>query len=76
MDGAFAFLSLCMASVASWHWAFGAQAWTPMHVKNGEKGAVVREVKAVWFFMRRDGLPTRAHWLIVTRDPHRGERTN
>lgn len=53
--------------------AFGDQAWTPVHIKNGEKGAIVREVKAVRFFMRRDGLPTRAHWLIVTRDPHRGD---
>lgn len=53
--------------------AFQRQAWTPIHIKNGEKGAMVREVKAVRFFMRRDGLPTRAHWLIVTRDPHRGE---
>ena len=53
--------------------AFQGQAWTPIHIKNGEKGANVREVKAVRFFMRRDGLPTRAHWLIVTRDVHRGE---
>jgi len=53
--------------------AFQRQAWTPVHIKNGEKGAIVREVKAVRFFMRRDGLPTRAHWLMVTRDPHRGE---
>ena len=52
--------------------AFQGQAWTPIHIKNGEKGANVREVKAVRFFMRRDGLPTRAHWLIVTRDPHSG----
>ncbi len=41
--------------------------------KNGEKGARVREVKAVRFFMRRKRLPTRAHWLIVARDLHRGE---
>lgn len=53
--------------------AFQGQAWTPIHIKNGEKGANVREVKAVRFFMRRDGLPTRAHWLIVTRDMHSGE---
>ncbi|MCH7684191.1 MAG: IS701 family transposase [Gemmatimonadetes bacterium] len=53
--------------------AFQRQAWTPIHIKNGEKGAIVREVKAVRFFMRRDGLPTRAHWLIVTRDPQSGE---
>lgn len=48
--------------------AFGEQAWTPIPIKNGEKGAIVREVKAVRFFMRRDRLPTRAHWLMVTRD--------
>jgi SRSO17 transposase len=53
--------------------AFQAQAWTPIHIKNGEKGAIVRQVKAVRFFMRRDGLPTRAHWLMVTRDPQSGE---
>ncbi|MCH8852961.1 MAG: transposase [Planctomycetes bacterium] len=53
--------------------AFQCQAWTPIHIKNGEKGAMVREVKAVRFFMRRDKLPTRAHWLIVTRDPRSGE---
>jgi SRSO17 transposase len=53
--------------------AFGAQAWTPVHIKNGEKGAIVREVKAARFFMRRDRLPTRAHWLIVTQDPQSGE---
>jgi len=53
--------------------AFRGQAWAPIQIKNGEKGAIVREVKAVRFFMRRNRLPTRAHWLIVTRDPARGE---
>lgn len=53
--------------------AFQAQAWTPVHIKNGEKGASVRQVKAVRFFMRREGLPSRAHWLMVTRDPQSGE---
>jgi len=53
--------------------AFRNQPWTPMHIKNGEKGPIVREVKAVRFFMRRNGLPTRAHWLIVTRDPQSGD---
>jgi len=53
--------------------AFQGQPWTPIHIKNGEKGAIVREVKVVRFFMRRDGLPTRAHWLMVTRDPQSGE---
>jgi len=53
--------------------AFQRQAWTPIHIKNGEKGAIVREVKTVRFFMRRDKLPTRAHWLMVTRDLQSGE---
>jgi SRSO17 transposase len=53
--------------------AFQGQPWTPIHIKNGEKGAIVRQVKAIRFFMRRDGLPTRAHWLMVTRDPQSGE---
>jgi SRSO17 transposase len=53
--------------------AFKDQVWTPIHIKNGEKGAIVREVKAVRFFMRRDQLPTRAHWLMVTRDPRNGD---
>ena len=53
--------------------AFQDQAWIPVHIKNGEKGAIVREVKAVRFFMRRHALPTRPHWLIVTRDPQSRE---
>lgn len=53
--------------------AFVNQAWTPIHIKNGEKGPIVRQVKAAQFFMRRDQLPTRAHWLLVTRDPQSGE---
>lgn len=52
---------------------FTRQAWTPIHIKNGAKGPIVREVKAARFFMRRDGLPTRAHWLIAARDPQRPE---
>lgn len=50
---------------------FTGQAWTAIHIKNGEKGPIVRQVKAAQFFMRREGLPTRAHWLIVARDPQR-----
>jgi len=48
---------------------FYNQPWTPMHIKEGEKGPVVREVKVAQFWMRRNGLPTRAHWLIVGRNP-------
>lgn len=49
------------------------QPWTPIHIKDGEKGPLVREVKAAQFWMKRDGLPTRAHWLIAARDPENHE---
>ncbi len=52
---------------------FVRQKWTAIHIKNGEKGAIVREVKTARFHMKRNGLPTRPHWLIVTRDPQSGE---
>ena len=52
---------------------FTEQPWTAVHLKDGEKGPVVREVKAARLFMRRHGLPTRAHWLIVTRNLSTGE---
>ena len=47
------------------------QPWTPIEIKQGEKGPLVREVKAIPFWMRRQGLPTRPHWLIVGRDPEK-----
>jgi hypothetical protein len=43
--------------------------WTAIHIKEGEKGPMVREVKVIRFWMQRDGLPSRAHWLIVARNP-------
>jgi len=49
--------------------SFTGQSWTPIHIKEGEKGPMVREVKVIEFWMRRDGLPTRAHWLIAARNP-------
>jgi SRSO17 transposase len=49
--------------------AFLDQLWTAIHLKEGEKGPIVREVKAIRFWMQREGLPTRAHWLIVARNP-------
>jgi len=52
---------------------FTEQPWTVVYLKDGEKGPLVREVKAAPFFMRRHGLPTRAHWLIVTRALSTGE---
>jgi SRSO17 transposase len=49
--------------------SFTRQAWTPIHIKEGEKGPMVREVKWIPFRMKRDGLPTREHWLIAARNP-------
>lgn len=49
--------------------AFTSQAWTPIHIKEGEKGPLVREVKWIPFRMKRKGLPTREHWLIAARNP-------
>ena len=49
--------------------SFTGQSWTSMHIKDGEKGPMVREVKVIDFRMQRDGLPTRSHWLIAARNP-------
>jgi SRSO17 transposase len=49
--------------------SFAGQSWTPIHIKDGEKGPMVREVKVIEFRMQRDGLPTRPHWLIAARNP-------
>ncbi len=49
--------------------SFTDQPWTPIHIKDGEKGPMVREVKVIEFRMQRDGLPTRPHWLIAARNP-------
>lgn len=45
------------------------QPWTAIHVKEAEKGPMIREVKVIRFWMQRNGLPTRPHWLIVARNP-------
>ena len=49
--------------------SFTRQPWTPIHIKEGEKGPLVREVKVIEFRMQRHGLPTRPHWLIAARNP-------
>jgi len=49
--------------------SFTGQSWMPIQIKEGEKGPLVREVKVIEFRMQRDGLPTRAHWLIAARNP-------
>lgn len=47
---------------------FRAVPWELFHVKDTHKGPRVWEAKAVRFYLKRDGLPTRPHWLIVARN--------
>ena len=42
--------------------------WEKFHIKDTTKGPMVWEAKAVRFYLKRDGLPTRAHWLIIARN--------
>lgn len=53
--------------------AFRNQPWTAVHIKEAEAGPMVREVKVIRFWMQREGLPTRAHWLIAARNPEEPE---
>lgn len=49
--------------------AFGKSPWVQFLIKEGEKGPVVWEAKAAPFYLKdQDGLPTRAHLLIVARN--------
>jgi SRSO17 transposase len=42
--------------------------WEKFHIKDTTKGPMVWEAKAVRFYLKRDDLPTRAHWLIIARN--------
>jgi len=42
--------------------------WEKFHIKDTTKGPMVWEAKAIKFYLKRDDLPTRAHWLIVARN--------
>lgn len=44
------------------------QQWTEYHVKDTEKGAMVWEVRAAPFWMKRDKQVVGPYWLIVARD--------
>lgn len=47
---------------------FRKQAWQKFHVKDTTKGPEVWEVKMAPLYLKRDGLPTWPHWLIVARN--------
>lgn len=42
--------------------------WEKFHIKDTEKGAMVWEAKAAAIYLKRDGLPTWPHWLVIARN--------
>lgn len=47
---------------------FRQQAWQKFHIKDTTKGPEVWEAKMAPIYLKRDGLPTWPHWLIVARN--------
>jgi SRSO17 transposase len=47
---------------------FRQQPWVKFYVKDSTRGPVVWEAKAARIYLKRDGLPTWAHGLIVARN--------
>lgn len=48
--------------------SFREQPWVKFHVKDDQGGPVVWEARDGSFFLRKDGVPTAAHRLIVARN--------
>jgi len=48
--------------------AFTRQAWIALYVKDTTKGPVVWEIKESPFWLRREGVPTAEHRLVVARN--------
>jgi len=42
--------------------------WEKFHIKDTQKGPMVWEAKAVAIYLKRDGLPTWPHWLVIARN--------
>jgi SRSO17 transposase len=42
--------------------------WEKFHIKDTEKGPMVWEAKAAPIYLKRNGLPTWPHWLVVARN--------
>lgn len=49
------------------------QKWRRYYVKDANTGPVIWDVKHAPFYIKRDGVPTFEHWLIVARSPFTGE---
>jgi SRSO17 transposase len=48
--------------------AFTGQSWQTFHVKDTAKGPAVWRVKVAPLHLKRNGLPTRPHWLIIAQN--------
>jgi SRSO17 transposase len=47
--------------------------WEKFHIKDTTQGPMVWEAKAIRFYLKREGLPSWPHWLIIARNvskPH------
>jgi len=56
-------------NILTWSPVLRAVPWEPYHVKDGTKGPMVWQAKRVAFWIKdEDGLPSRPHHLIVTRN--------
>jgi len=42
--------------------------WEKFHIKDTEKGPMVWEAKAAPIYLKRNGLPTWPHWLVIARN--------
>jgi len=42
--------------------------WEKFYIKDTHKGPMVWEAKTAPIYLRRNGLPTRPHWLVVVRN--------
>jgi SRSO17 transposase len=42
--------------------------WEKFHIKDTDKGPMVWQAKAAAIYLRRQGLPTRPHWLVIARN--------
>jgi len=48
--------------------AFRKQSWEKFYVKDSTLGPVIWQAKAAPIYLKRDGVPTWPHWLIVARN--------
>lgn len=42
--------------------------WEKFHIKDTDKGPMVWEAKAAKIYLKRDGLPTWPHWVVIARN--------